>query len=98
LASAAPFGGGARNVTIDYGRIRGVAGRVAREQAILAHVVAHELGHILQGTDWHADTGIMKASWRQSDYEDMQRGPLAFTDEDIRLIGRGVLSSPIAGE
>lgn len=98
LASAAPFGAGIRAVTIEYGRIRGVAGRLEREQAILAHVLAHELGHILQGTDWHAETGVMQANWRAADYETMQRGPLAFTAEDIRLIGRGLDSAGSKGE
>ena len=69
-----------------------------REQAILAHVLAHELGHILQGTDWHAETGVMQANWRAADYETMQRGPLAFTAEDIRLIGRGLDSAGSKGE
>lgn len=90
LAAAAPFGTGTRAVTVDYARIRGVAGRMEREQAILAHVLAHELGHILQGTDWHADTGVMKANWRAADYESMQRKPLAFTEDDVLLINRGL--------
>lgn len=96
LASAAPFGTGPHAVTVDYGRIRGVAGRLTREQAILAHVLAHEIGHILQGTDWHADTGVMKANWRPADYDNMQRGPLAFTAEDVRLISRGLAAAAAA--
>lgn len=96
LAAAAPFGVGVRTVTVDYPRIRAVAGRTEREQAILAHVLAHEIGHILQGTDWHADTGVMKANWRSADYESMQRGPLAFTTDDVQLIHRGI--APAAAE
>ena len=56
------------------------------ERPLLAHVLAHEITHILQGTDGHSDRGVMKARWDQNDYYQMRSGGLAFTPEDVRLI------------
>jgi hypothetical protein len=33
------------------------------ESTILGRVMAHEIGHLLLGTNSHAPTGLMKASW-----------------------------------
>ena len=57
---------------------------------LLAHVLAHEISHILQGTDQHSARGVMKALWDINDYLRMARHPLPFTDLDIQLIYRGL--------
>ena len=57
---------------------------------LLAHVLAHEITHILQGVDRHSECGVMKATWSQEDYEDMAWKPLRFTDEDVKLIHSGL--------
>ena len=59
---------------------------------LLAHVLVHEISHLLEGTCWHSDHGIMKAKWTGEDLAQMQRRPLGFTDEDIRLIHSGLSS------
>jgi hypothetical protein len=56
----------------------------------LAHVLAHEITHMLQGTDRHSDSGIMKARWNSEDYFEMLRTPLSFTEADVQLIRRGL--------
>lgn len=56
----------------------------------MAHVLVHEITHMLQGTDWHSTTGIMKARWDQSDYFAMRSGPLPFSPEDVDLIREGI--------
>jgi hypothetical protein len=86
LAFSLPYGGGTTPMTVMYNRIRLVAGRSGREQVILAHVLAHEIGHILQRTDRHAATGVMKAHWNGEDLGAMVRGQLEFTPDDIDLI------------
>jgi hypothetical protein len=57
---------------------------------LLAHVIVHEVTHILQGVVRHSDSGIMKAWWSPKDYEQMERAPLAFTADDIDLIQLGL--------
>lgn len=50
----------------------------------------HEITHMLQGTDRHSETGIMKAHWDKNEYFQMETAPLTFTEEDVRLIHRGL--------
>src|SRR5215469_4178895 len=58
--------------------------------SVLGHVLAHEIGHILQGVERHSATGVMKEKWDHRDYVNMQREPLRFTDEDLLLIRQGL--------
>jgi len=87
LAYAQPYEG--THIRVFYDRItslfqRGVAGRV------LAHVLVHEITHILQGIDRHSERGIMKALWDMDDFTTMRRKPLKFEPEDIDLIEHGL--------
>ncbi len=84
LAYAEPFNG-VPVITVMYDRLLVTgAGRPRLVPALLAHVLAHEIGHILLGTDSHAKTGIMKARWTSGDYDEMERMPMLFepSDED----------------
>ncbi len=57
---------------------------------VLAHVLVHEVTHILEDTPRHSETGVMKAFWSTDDYYEMRRRPLPFAPEDIELIHRGL--------
>jgi hypothetical protein len=59
----------------------------------LAHVLAHEIGHALQGQNRHSETGIMKAQWTVGDSRAMQDGPPPFTPFDVGLIRAGMWHS-----
>jgi len=59
-------------------------------QSVLAHVMAHEITHILQGEARHSEEGVMKAKWTVADFEAMSAKPLSFTAEDVELINRGM--------
>ena len=61
-------------------------------RCLLAHVLVHEITHILQGVCRHSDHGVMKAHWEQKDYADMIWATLPFADEDIDLIYSGLLT------
>jgi len=89
LAYALPFGEGV-TITVMYGRIREAAQRSNREPVVLAHVLAHEIAHVLQGTNRHAETGVMKAQWNGQDYDAMEKKPLEFTSFDVNLIQNGL--------
>jgi len=58
--------------------------------SLLAHVLVHEITHMLQGIDRHSAAGIMKARWYRNDYFEMVRKPLPFAQEDIALIYEGL--------
>jgi hypothetical protein len=64
--------------------------QAAQISALLAHVLVHEVTHILQGISRHSGQGIMKAHWDGPDYQVMRFKPLSFTAEDIELIHRGL--------
>jgi hypothetical protein len=57
---------------------------------LLAHVMVHEIAHILEGVDHHSLEGLMKARWSVDDILQMQRKPLPFDPYDLRLIHTGL--------
>ena len=84
LAYAKPYEG--VHIVVFYDRLRHKAHAVH----ILAHVMAHEIGHVLQGLERHSKEGIMKAAWTLEDYSDMSYKPLTFTLQDVKLIRTGL--------
>jgi hypothetical protein len=63
---------------------------------VLAHVLVHEITHVLEGIDRHSATGIMKAHWNYNDYLEMRRKPLPFAHEDVNLIYDGLKAPRVA--
>jgi hypothetical protein len=59
---------------------------------LLAHVLVHEITHILQGSDHHSAEGVMKARWTANDLYQMLDRPLPFDPFDVDLIQRGLAS------
>ncbi len=90
LAYTSPFAEGVKTITVLYDRIRLVAGGPKQEPRLIAHVLTHELGHVLQGTNRHSQTGVMKACWDGDDYRAMEKEPLEFTSTDVNLIREGL--------
>jgi hypothetical protein len=89
LGYAAPYGGRGTVVHVLFDRVSQVSS-AGQMGVLLGHVIAHELGHILKGTDGHADRGIMKAQWSARDLAQMTFRPLSFTREDAELIREGI--------
>lgn len=87
FAYALPYEG--THIVIFYDRIAVVA-KPSNRPNVLAHVLVHEITHILQGVERHSGEGIMKASWDGGDYSAMSWKPLAFTPEDIVLLHNGM--------
>ena len=77
------------HITVFWDRIEGRS-RLAPPSVVLAHVLIHEITHILQGIDRHSKTGVMKAQWTIEDYRSMADKPLPFTPLDVELIQRGL--------
>jgi hypothetical protein len=46
---------------------------------LLGHGIAHELGHLLLGTNSHSPTGIMRARWQPADLISASKGSLLFS-------------------
>jgi len=84
-----------RHIEVFWDRVlRKVPSAVA--PILLAHVLVHEIAHILQGVSRHSETGVMKAAWNPDDYFQMRRKPLEFTEDDVRLIHRGIAARSVA--
>jgi hypothetical protein len=61
-----------------------------REPYLMGHVLAHEITHVLEGTNFHAVNGVMKAVWDFGECRRMAVHPLMFTATDILLIRQGI--------
>jgi hypothetical protein len=92
FAYALPYEG--VHIRVFYDRVeRAVPGSAA---VTLAHVLAHEIAHILEGIYRHSDSGVMKAAWTEPDYLQMRVAALPFAPEDVKLIRLG-LAARLAG-
>jgi hypothetical protein len=85
LAYALPFE--RRHIDVFFNRV--VLWNAVATRNLLARVFVHEITHMLQGTDDHSETGIMKARWDKYDYLHMETR-LSFTETDVLLIHRGL--------
>jgi hypothetical protein len=96
LAYALPYQG--THIVIFYERVRQIfeswnpqspiASR--RLPVVLAHVLAHEVTHILENVNHHSQEGVMKAYWTEDDYNRMLWKPLPFAQADVELIYLGL--------
>ena len=87
LAYALPFEG--QHIEIFYDRIVHLGLSPTLTARLLAYVLVHEIAHLLQRLDRHSSEGIMKARWRTQEYLD-KRARVAFTEDDVDLIYRGM--------
>jgi hypothetical protein len=87
LAYASPYEG--RHIVVYFKRLRETVSP-GSVPALLAHVMAHEIAHILQGVAQHSPEGMMKRRWAKRDLVDMKWRPLPFSADDIVLIHRGL--------
>ena len=77
------------HITVFYDRLQ-QRNEPKRLPVVLAHVLVHEITHLLQGIDRHSVSGIMKAHWSIEDYHEMAFKPLPFTQDDVDLIQQGM--------
>jgi len=53
---------------------------------VLGHVMAHEIAHLLLGTNSHAAEGIMRAQWQRDDLWSASKGELLFTHRQSQVM------------
>ena len=53
---------------------------------IVGCVIAHELGHLLLGTNSHSGKGIMQGRWESSQFRQLMTGSLIFTTAQAELM------------
>jgi hypothetical protein len=87
LAYALPYEG--IHIVVFYDRLHQCA-QPNRLPDLLAHVMVHEITHILEGVNRHSESGVMKAHWTVRDLSEMTFQPLPFTKMDVELIHNGL--------
>jgi hypothetical protein len=67
---------------------------------VLGHVMAHEIAHLLLGTNSHAAEGIMRAQWQRDDLLSASRGELLFTARESQVMRERlfVVGRPTVGD
>jgi hypothetical protein len=99
LAISHPLAETGLNVRVFADGVRDSAeARNVRLERLLAHVVAHEIGHVLMRSGGHDSHGLMAAVWGAREYEWMAGDALRFTAEQSRtmratLAGAGCVQS-----
>jgi hypothetical protein len=88
FAYALPYEGA--HMEVFYDRVLSAVAEPRRVPPLLAHVLVHEITHILGGSDHHSATGVMKTRWDERDYQQMASHPLQFTSIDVALIRAGL--------
>jgi len=78
------------HITVLYEHLAWSMAKSGLAPSLLAHVLVHEITHILEGIARHSTTGIMKPNWTSADYYEMQTKTLPFDSEDVELIRRGL--------
>jgi hypothetical protein len=64
-----------------FAKSKGVAAPI-----ILGCVIAHELGHLLLGSNGHSAAGIMQPRWERQQVQQVMMGALLFTSEQSKLM------------
>jgi hypothetical protein len=64
---------------------------------VLGHVLAHEIGHVLEGIARHSETGLMKGRWSLRETTNMPTERLGFSAYDVGLVLRGLGARPAVG-
>ena len=59
---------------------------------VLGHVMAHEIAHLLLGTNSHAADGIMRAQWQRDDLLSASKGELLFTPRESQVMRERLLA------
>lgn len=86
MAFALPFEG--VHIRVFFDRVQGMDPMFP--DAVLAHVLTHEITHLLQALDRHSQTGVMKAHYTRADVYAMRTKPMSFAKQDVVLIELGI--------
>lgn len=84
LAYASPYQSYGVRIQLFFGRILNRYG--SKAALVLGHVLAHEIGHVLEGVARHSSQGVLKISFATRDVELMAAGRLQFAPEDVHII------------
>jgi hypothetical protein len=75
--------------TVFVDRIEAFAAQAAGDVvSVVGSVVAHEIGHLLLGTNDHTDEGLMRRTWTLTDLARNRDADWLFTKSDVDRVRR----------
>jgi hypothetical protein len=87
LAYALPFAQEGVRITVFYDRLEPILqDHLAIAGSVFGHVLAHEIAHVLERVDAHAETGLMRGHWNEEDFLSMKFHAFGFAPEDAQFI------------
>jgi len=99
LGLALPQARTGAHATIFYDRVRKLSESGDIDRAtMLAHAMAHEIGHVLLRSTEHSPGGIMKAYWSRADCQRAAKGWMGFTALQRVAIQEGAAARLAAGD
>jgi hypothetical protein len=75
-----------------YDRVRELAQRRTLGHTLLADVMAHEIGHLLLGSNSHSVSGIMCARWDAEQLRNVAEGSMSFAASESRQMRERVFT------
>ena len=93
LAAAMPFAQDGIGIVIFYDRLHLALEVLRHPEYLLGHVLAHEIGHMLLGTDAHAADGLMKARWSAAEIRRMEGAQMRFTPEHAAIMRANLMGA-----
>lgn len=75
-----------------YDRVRELGERRTLGHALLADVMAHEIGHLLLGSNSHSLNGIMCGRWEAEQLRSVAEGGMSFTPFESRVMRERLLT------
>jgi hypothetical protein len=83
--------GGGSLATVYTDRVRAMAEQAGTDPAeLLGRAIAHEVGHLLLGTNRHAPHGLMRASWTAADLRGNRATQWLFDGRESEAMRRGI--------
>ena len=97
LAFEADGKGFGSSASIFYDVVRDCAAQQREDlDQLLGAAIAHELGHLLLGTNSHSTTGLMSAFWSRKELFVVQQRGLAFSSAEAEHVQKAVRARRLA--
>jgi hypothetical protein len=91
VAFVDPAAGGGTLATVYADRVTQMAQRAGVDETeLMGRAIAHEIGHLLLGTNQHARQGLMRASWSGADLRRNRVIEWLFDGRESEMMRRGI--------